>query len=93
MDWNADRPRLLGDGAVNRLPDPPCSVGAELEATPRVKFTNCPQEPHVSFLDQVQERDAASQITLSNADHQPQVGADQGLVGFHGAFLRRIHFR
>src|SRR4029077_10731582 len=30
MDGNANRPRVVGDGALNGLPDPPGGVGREL---------------------------------------------------------------
>ncbi len=53
MDGNADRPRLLGDGAIDGLPDPPGGIGAELEAAARVELADRTQKPHVALLDQV----------------------------------------
>src|SRR5919108_4269343 len=92
MNRNTDRPRLLGDGAVNRLPNPPGGVCTEFEAAARVELADRPQKTHIAFLDQVEEGDAASQVTLGNADDEAQVGADQRLVGFHRADLGRVHF-
>ena len=82
--------RLLGDRAVDRLPDPPGGVGAELEAAPRVELPNRPQQPHVALLDQVKEVNAAPEIALGHTDDQTQVGPAQGLRGLHAALLGGI---
>src|SRR5215207_10690155 len=52
MHRDADRPRLLGDRAVDGLPYPPRGVRAELETAPWVEFSDRPQKSHISFLDQ-----------------------------------------
>src|SRR5512138_1734720 len=58
MDGDTDRPGLLGNGPVDRLPDPPGGIGTEFETAPRVEFAHCTQQTHVTFLNQVQEGDA-----------------------------------
>ena len=92
MHGDADGPGLLGDRAVDRLPDPPGGVGAELEAAARVEFPDRTQETHVALLDQVEEINAAPKIALGNADDQAQVGPAQGLVGVHAALMGGIQF-
>ena len=90
MHGDADGARLLGDRPVDRLADPPGGIGAELETAPRVELADRTQKSHVALLDQVEEVDAASQIALGHADHQPQIGVDQGVIGVHGALVSRI---
>ena len=83
---DADGARLLGDRAVDGLADPPGGIGAELEARGAgSNLLTARSRPEVAFLDQVQERDAAPQVAFGNTDHQAQVGADDGCVGFVGA--------
>ena len=82
---DADGARLLGDRAVDGLADPPGGIGAEFEAAAWVELVDRPQQAQVALLDQVQEGDAAPQVALGHADHQPQVGADDGRVGLVGA--------
>ena len=78
----ANRTCLLSDIAADRLADPPGGVCAKLETARRVKFIDRPQQPQITLLDQIEERNTPAQITLGNADHQTQIGADQGLAGF-----------
>src|SRR3546814_6516240 len=40
MDRDADRARLIGDRARDRLPDPPCRIGAELVAAAEIGSAN-----------------------------------------------------
>ena len=81
VDGNADRARVVGNGARDGLTDPPRRVGAELEAAPPVEFLDRAQQPEVALLDQVDQRHAAVRIAPRDADHQAQVGVGQRLAG------------
>src|SRR5690606_5968120 len=50
VDGDADGACLVGDGAGNRLPDPPRCVGRELEALAVVELLDGPDEADVPFL-------------------------------------------
>ncbi len=74
----------------NGCPDPPGSIGAEFITFRVIKLDQGLHESKVSFLDQVEERKASIGIPLCNADHQPQIGLDQfilGLLGFMDGLL------
>ena len=68
-----DRPRLVRDRARDRLADPPCRVGGELESLVVVKLLDCLDQAQVSFLDQVEEQHAAADVALRDRDDETQV--------------------
>src|SRR2546427_2906101 len=84
---DADRPRLVGDGARDGLPDPPRGVGRELVALVVVELLDRPDEAHVAFLDEVEERHAAADVLLGDRHDQPQVGLGQPLLRLVGALV------
>ena len=55
VDRDADRAGLVGDGAGDRLTDPPCGVGGELVALLVVELLDRADEADVALLDQVLE--------------------------------------
>src|SRR3546814_4332917 len=59
VDRNADGQRLIGDGAGDRLPDPPGRVGAELVATAIFELVDRLHQADIALLNQVQELQAA----------------------------------
>ena len=67
---DADRARLVGDGAADRLANPPGGVGAEFEAERVVELIDRTQQAKVAFLDQVEEVETAPDIAFGNADHK-----------------------
>jgi hypothetical protein len=75
-----DRPRLIGDRAGDRLPDPPGRVRRELVAAGVVELLDRPDQPQVPLLDQVEEDQAAPDVALRDRHHQPQIGLDQPLL-------------
>src|SRR2546425_680403 len=84
---DADRPRLVGDGAGDGLPDPPRGVGRELVALVVVELLDRPDQAHVAFLDEVEERHAAADVLLGDRHDQPQVGLGQPLLRLVGALV------
>src|SRR3989442_9496691 len=78
---DADRPRLVSDGARDGLPDPPRRVGRELVALAVVELFDRADETDVSLLDQVEEAHAASDVLLRDRDHEPEVRLGQVVTG------------
>src|SRR5262249_26566481 len=78
---NADGPRLIGDGARDRLADPPGGIRRELVTALVLEFLDRAHEADVSLLDQVQELQPAMEVALGDRHHQAQVRLDQLLLG------------
>ena len=76
---DADRAGLVGDGAADRLANPPGGVGAEFEAQLVIEFLDRPQQAQVAFLNQIQEAHAPADVALGHAHHQAQVTAPEFL--------------
>src|SRR3954447_10832690 len=76
-----DRARLVGQGAGDRLADPPGRVRGELEALAVVELLRRAHEPERPLLDQVEEREPLVAVVLGDRDHQAQVGLDHLLLG------------
>src|SRR5271166_4957082 len=91
VDRNADRARLIGDRAGDRLADPPGGVGRELVAAAVLELVDRLHQPDVAFLDQVQELQAAVGVLLGDGDHEPKVGLDHLLLGLPGLALALLH--
>ena len=72
---------MIGDGAGDRLANPPGGVGAELEAAAIFVLVHRPHQAGVAFLDDVQEREAAVAVFLGDGDDQAQVAAGQLPLG------------
>src|SRR5918996_3158150 len=84
---DADRARLVGDGAGHGLADPPGRVGRELVAAPIVELLDGTDQPEGSLLDQIEEGKPAAEVALGDRDHESQVGLDHLLLGRHVAAL------
>ena len=83
MDRDPDGPCLVGDGACNRLPDPPGRIRAKFVALAVVELLNRTDEANVTLLNHIQQGHATADVFLGYADHQPQVGFSQaGLRAF-----------
>src|ERR1035437_8771844 len=78
---------LVGDGARDRLADPPGGVGRELVALAVVELLDRTDEAEVALLDQVEEQHAATDVALGDRHHEAQVGFDQLALGLHVAAL------
>ena len=81
MHWDADGPRLVGDRARDRLPDPPGGVGGELVAAAVFELIDRLHQADIAFLDQVQELQAAIGVFLGDGDHEAEIGLDHLLLG------------
>src|SRR5438034_7454383 len=82
---DADRAGLVGDGARDRLPDPPGRVGRKLITTPIFELIDRLHEADIAFLDKVEELEPAVRVLLGDRDHEPQVRLHHLLLG-----LRRL---
>src|SRR5216684_3864208 len=80
---DADRARLVGNRARDRLPDPPRGVGRELVAAAVLELVHRFHEADVAFLNQVEELQAAVGVFLGD-------GHDEAEVGFDELFLRLL---
>src|SRR5829696_3065580 len=76
VDRDSDRPRVVGDGALHRLADPPGRVRGELEAAAPVELLDGAIEAERSLLDQVEERHAEAAVALRDGDDEPEVRLD-----------------
>src|SRR5689334_8373425 len=76
VDRDADRARLVGERACDRLADPPGRVGRELEALAVGELLRRAHEAERPLLDQVEERQALVAVVLGDRDDEPQVGLD-----------------
>ena len=80
-----DGPGLVGNRPGHRLADPPRGVGRELVPAPVLELFDAPHEPEISFLDQLEELEAAEHVFLGDGDDQPEVG--------HGQLMPRLLHR
>ena len=77
MHRNANGAALVGDGAGDGLADPPGGVGRKTETAGVIVFPDRFHQAQVAFLDQIQQGDAVTGVTLGDADHQARIGFDQ----------------
>ncbi len=88
---NAYGAGLIGDGAGDRLPDPPGGVGGELVAALVFEFVDRLHQTDVPFLDQVEKLQPAVGVLLGDGDHEAQVGFDKLALGGLGLPLPFLH--
>src|SRR6266508_737463 len=74
VDRDADGARLVGDGARDRLPDPPRRVGRELVALAVVELLDRADEADVPLLDEVEEAHAAADVLLRDGHDEAEIG-------------------
>ncbi len=87
VDRDADRARLVGEGAGDRLADPPGRVGGELEALAVVELLRRADQAQRPLLDQVEEGQALVAVVLGDRDDQAQVRLDHFLLRVEVAAL------
>ncbi len=76
-----DRPRGVGEPALDRLPDPPHRVRGELVALAVVKLLDRADQAQVAFLHDVKEGQPAVAVLLGDRHHQPEVGLQHVRLG------------
>ncbi len=79
--------RLVHDRALDALADPPRGIRRKTEATRRIEFFDRMHQAEIAFFDQIEQRHAAIQIALRDADDQPQIALDHDLPRFELARL------
>ena len=78
---HADGAGMVGDGAGNRLANPPRGVGTELVAALVFVLIDGTHQAGVAFLNDVEERQATVAVLLGNRNHQAQVAAGEVALG------------
>ena len=81
---------LVGDGAGEVLHDRPTGVGAELVAPRVVELLHRPHQRHVAVADQLEEVLRRAHVPLGDRHHQPQIGADDLVLGRHGLVVEPL---
>ena len=81
MHRQADGAALVGDGAGDRLTDPPGGVRRELVALFVVELFSGTDEAEAAFLNQVLEAQAPVHVLLGDRHHQAQVGLHHLFLG------------
>ena len=88
-----DRAGLVGDRTGHGLADPPGGVRGELVALAVVELLDRPDQAQRPLLDQVEERQPATQIPLRDRHDEPQVRLDHVLLRRHVAALDALRER
>ena len=88
MHGDADRTRLIGDGARDRLPNPPRRIGTELVALVVVELLDRLDEAEIAFLYEIEEQHAPADIALGNAHDETKIRLCQFLLRF---LIARFH--
>ena len=81
MHGDTDRSCLIGDSAGDSLADPPGSVSGELISLSVVKLLHGLHKAQITFLDQIEEEHALTDVSLGNAYNQTEVCLHQFLLG------------
>lgn len=81
VDGQADRARLVRDGAGDGLTDPPGRVRGELEALAVVELLDRAHQAGVALLDQVEEGQTAAGVAAGHRHDQAEVGTDEDVLG------------
>jgi len=85
---DTDEAGLLVERTTDGLADPEGGVGGKLEATAPVELVDRVLETEVALLDEVEQVHALGQrVSTRNGDHQPQVRADEAVLGVGGSRL------
>ena len=81
VDGQADGLRLVGQGALDGLFDPPGGVGAELAALARIEALDGLDQADVALADEVEQRQAEILVVMGDLHDQAQVGLDHVIAG------------
>src|SRR5258708_952803 len=84
---------MVGNRATNRLPDPPGGIGGELEAAAELESVHRLHQPEISFLNQVEEREAAVHVTLRYGYNETEIGLHQVSLFLANGIFGRLDAR
>ena len=87
---NADSSRLIGNGTGDGLPNPPSSIGRELEPLVIVELFHSFQQTEVALLNQIQKLHTTSHELFGDADHQTEVCLAKTLFGIGVALCHAL---
>ena len=87
MHRDANRTRLIGDGAGDRLADPPGCVSGKLITAAPFELVHGLHQTDVAFLNQIEKLQPAVGVLLGNGNDQTQVGLDQFAFRLAGMML------
>ena len=93
VDGHANRARVVGDGALNGLANPPGRVRGELEAAAPVELLDGAVETQRALLDEVEERDAEAAVALGDRDDEAEVRLDHAPLREQVALLDALRER
>src|SRR5690606_12602978 len=91
---DTDGPRLVGDRAGDRLPDPPSGIGGELVAAAVLELIDGLHQADIALLDEVQKLQASVRVLFRDRDDEAEIGFDHlllRLARFTLAFLDGRH--
>ncbi len=74
---DSNRARLIGDGASDRLANPPGCIGGKLITAAPFELVHGLHQTDVAFLNQIEKLQPAVGVLLRNRNDQSQVGLDQ----------------
>ena len=77
VNRNANDPRLIRQRARDALTDPPGCIGAELEPFAVLIALGPFHQPNISFLYEIQQRQATARVMFCDIHDEPQVAAHQ----------------
>ena len=83
----ADRPRRVGEAALDALPDPQRRVRRELEALAPVELLRGADQPEGALLDEVAQRQPEALVATRLRDDEAQVRVDHAVLGIDVAAL------
>src|SRR4029077_12527960 len=87
MNWQANCLRLVSERTLNRLLDPPGSVGAKLAALRGIETFDCLHQADIAFGNQIKQRQPEVCVVMRDLYDQAQIGADHERARFAIAFL------
>ena len=87
----ADGARLVRNGAGDCLANPPRSIGGKFVSAAILELVHRLHQAHVSFLDQIEELEAAVGVLLGHRHNKPQVGFNELVFGLFRVHLALDH--
>src|SRR5208282_3563567 len=85
VDRNANGARLVGNGAGQRLANPPHRIGGKLIAAAILEFLDPLKQAKITLLNQIEQRLPPVDVFLSDGDHEAQIGFGHVISGLMGA--------